>query len=240
MCAPTSSTAADGCARPAYAANSTSAAPRWPAATWARPPAATAARFLPDPFAAEPDARMYRTGDLVRWTDDGALEYLGRTDGQIKLRGVRIEPAEIETVLAAHPGVAQVAVAAHGGDGTAGAPHLAAHFVPAPRRPRDGTRPSPAAAADGPDQQELRSWAAARLPAAMVPAVYIAHDALPLTPQGKLDRAALPSRTPARPPAQRRARAPHTNARCAPCSPRSSACPKPAPTTTSSPSAATP
>ncbi|WP_037774854.1 non-ribosomal peptide synthetase [Streptomyces albus] len=179
-------------------------------------PAATAARFLPDPFAAEPDARMYRTGDLVRWTDDGALEYLGRTDGQIKLRGVRIEPAEIETVLAAHPGVAQVAVAAHGGDGTAGAPHLAAHFVPAPRRPRDGTRPSPAAATDGPDQQELRSWAAARLPAAMVPAVYIAHDALPLTPQGKLDRAALPSRTPARPPAQRRApRTAHERTVCA-------------------------
>ncbi|WP_369209146.1 thioesterase domain-containing protein, partial [Streptomyces sp. PU-14G] len=141
--------------------------------------------------------RMYRTGDLVRWTDDGTLAYLGRADEQIKLRGVRIEPREVEAVLAGHPRVAHVAVAAQRTESPEGPLHLAAHIVPAPRAPGDDDT-QPAAGLVG---AELRSWAAGRLPAAMVPAVYVTHDALPLTPQGKLDRAALPTRSATAPPA---------------------------------------
>ncbi|MGI5349246.1 amino acid adenylation domain-containing protein [Streptomyces sp. CA-250714] len=178
-------------------------------------PELTAQKFLPDPFAAAdpsdadgPYSRMYRTGDLVRWTDDGVLEYLGRTDGQLKVHGVRIEPQEVESVLARHPHVAQVAVAVQraGDDPESGPVHLAAHVVPAPRASGNG-RPSPAplsephASGDGSpsplsappslDPAELRSWAASRLPSAMVPAAFYTHEALPMTPQGKLDRAAL-------------------------------------------------
>ncbi|MEU2608443.1 amino acid adenylation domain-containing protein [Streptomyces albus] len=140
-------------------------------------PRLTAERFLPDPFGG-PGERMYRTGDLARWASDGVLEYLGRTDDQVKIRGVRIELGEVEKVLARSPAVAHAAVTVRkspgglGGGGT-----LVAHVVPA-----DDRDVSPAA---------LRAHAAAHLPAAMVPAVYVTLPKLPLTPSGKLDRKAL-------------------------------------------------
>ncbi|SDH95965.1 nonribosomal peptide synthetase DhbF [Sinosporangium album] len=124
-------------------------------------------RFLPDPFTG---GRMYRTGDLARLRADGGLEFAGRADEQIKLRGYRIEPGEIESTLRDHPGVADAVVLLDG-------ERLAAHLVAAP-----GERPAAGA---------LREHAAARLPAYMVPAAFAWHGALPLTPHGKLDRRVL-------------------------------------------------
>ncbi len=134
----------------------------------------TAERFVPDPFDGRSGARLYRTGDRVRWRADGTLEFLGRTDRQVKLRGHRVELGEVETVLRRHPGVREVAVAI-GGEGSAA--RLAAYYVP------NGTPLS---------DSDLRRWAEDRLPDVMVPAVWIALDTMPLTPNGKLDRAALP------------------------------------------------
>ncbi|HST59981.1 MAG TPA: amino acid adenylation domain-containing protein, partial [Longimicrobium sp.] len=146
-------------------------------------PALTAERFLPDPFGPA-GSRMYRVMDLVRWTDAGELEYFGRTDFQVKIRGFRIELGEIETVLAAHPGVREAVVTAWD-DGT-GERRLVAYATP----------PAEGEAASGP---ELRRWAADRLPEYMVPSLFVAIDALPQTPNGKLDRRALPDPGPARP-----------------------------------------
>ncbi|MED7924030.1 amino acid adenylation domain-containing protein [Nonomuraea sp. LP-02] len=133
-------------------------------------PGLTAGRFVADPFG-PPGSRLYRTGDLARHRPDGALEFLGREDGQLKLLGHRVEPAEIEARLTEHPGVAGAAVALRGG-------RLVAWVVPAP-----GAEPDPA---------ELSAHLAGTLPAPMVPAAYVTVDALPLNPVGKLDRAALP------------------------------------------------
>ncbi|MET9440335.1 amino acid adenylation domain-containing protein [Streptomyces sp. NPDC006610] len=159
-------------------------------------PALTAERFVADPFG-PPGSRMYRTGDLARWTHDGVLEYLGRGDDQVKVRGVRIELPEIEAVLARHPRIAHAAVAVHrsGPDSHT----LAAHVVP-----------------DGPvDIADLRSWTATRLPAAMVPSAFLLHDALPLTAHGKLDRAALPAVTDRPAPSGRPPRTGREQALCA-------------------------
>nr|ASV46750.1 putative multi-domain non-ribosomal peptide synthetase [uncultured bacterium] len=120
--------------------------------------------------------RLYRSGDLVRRLPDGALEYLGRLDHQVKIRGLRIEPGEIEHALREHPQVEAAAVVAYAADG--GDTRLAGYVVPAD--------PGPAAG-------DLRAHLAARLPAHLVPAVFVPLDALPLSANGKLDRAALPA-----------------------------------------------
>ncbi len=146
-------------------------------------PAATAARFVPAPRdGGERDGeRLYRTGDLGRYRRDGAVVALGRGDRQVKVRGVRVEPAEVEAALAAHPAVAEAAVIARG-DGDAR--HLVAAWVAAA-----GAAPPPAEA--------LRDHLRARLPEAMVPAVLVALPALPLTPNRKLDRDAIAAAAPA-------------------------------------------
>ncbi|WP_442815404.1 amino acid adenylation domain-containing protein [Streptomyces sp. NBC_01324] len=138
-------------------------------------PGTTAERFVADPFGG-PGERMYRTGDLVRRRADGAVEYLGRTDRQVKIRGNRIELGEIEAALAALPGVARGAVIVRDGA-------LAGYAVPAP-----GTVL---------DTDALRAALAEALPAPMVPGTVLALDTLPLTPSGKLDQNALPSAAPA-------------------------------------------
>ncbi|HEX7360856.1 MAG TPA: amino acid adenylation domain-containing protein [Bryobacteraceae bacterium] len=139
-------------------------------------PEVTRARFLQDPFTGDSRSRIYRTGDLVRHLPDGNLEFLGRSDAQLKVRGYRIEPGEIEAALAGHPNVSEAAViSAAGADGK---PMLAGYFVPI------GAPPSVA---------ELRGYLAERLPDYMVPALLLPIDRLPLTANGKVDRAALPS-----------------------------------------------
>ncbi|WP_410592315.1 non-ribosomal peptide synthase/polyketide synthase [Amycolatopsis sp. lyj-23] len=139
-------------------------------------PGLTAERFVPDPFGA-PGERMYRTGDVVRRGPGGELEFLGRSDDQVKLRGFRIELAEVEAVLAAHPALAQAVATVH--TDSAGTRRLIAHVVPAPGRTAD-----PA---------ELRAHAAAALPEYMVPAVVLVLAELPLNRNGKVDRRALPA-----------------------------------------------
>ncbi|MEV5652285.1 non-ribosomal peptide synthase/polyketide synthase [Nocardia sp. NPDC052254] len=148
-------------------------------------PELTAERFVADPFAgsesdAGPGARMYRTGDLVRWTADGEVEYLGRTDSQVKLRGLRIELGEIETVLGQVPGVGRAVVVVRD-DAGAGA-QLVAYLV--------GIGES---GPDAIDTARVRGVAARQLPGYMVPAAYVLLDALPVNASGKLDRAALPA-----------------------------------------------
>ncbi|WP_244121399.1 non-ribosomal peptide synthetase/type I polyketide synthase [Burkholderia gladioli] len=141
-------------------------------------PALSAAAFLPDPFAPEAGARMYRTGDLARRLPDGNLVYLGRNDGQLKLRGLRIEPGEIEARMRGFAGIGEAVVMVR--DEVEGG-LLAAYY----------TRRGGAAAAVS--AEALREHLAAGLPAHMVPQALVALDALPLMPNGKLDRKALPA-----------------------------------------------
>ncbi|HET6707850.1 non-ribosomal peptide synthetase, partial [Amycolatopsis sp.] len=142
----------------------------------------TAERFVADPYG-PPGTRMYRTGDLARWTGDGALDYVGRADDQVQLLGVRVEPGEIEAVLAGHPEVARAAVAVR--ESAAGTPVLAGFVV---------------AAAGGVDLDAVRDHAAERLPANLVPATLVVLDELPRSRvSGKLDRAALPAVAPEAP-----------------------------------------
>ncbi|MGV4982289.1 non-ribosomal peptide synthetase [Streptomyces sp. NRAIS4] len=138
-------------------------------------PAATAERFVPCPFGPA-GALMHRTGDRVRWGTDGRLEYVARADAQVDVRGVRVEPAEVEEVLCEHTGLAQSVVVVHA-DGS-GQQHLVAYVVPAGGR---------TVSAD-----ELRRFAAGRLPESMVPSVFTVLDRLPVTAGGRVDRAALP------------------------------------------------
>jgi aspartate racemase len=143
-------------------------------------PGATAGRFVPDPFSGEPGARLYRTGDRVRWRSDEALEFLGRPDGQVKLRGFRIEVQEIEHALARHPAVRHCAVLLR--EDRPGEKALVAYVVT--HAASDG-----ASGALGP---ELRAHLRSQLPAYMVPAAIVQLEALPLNRNGKLDRKALP------------------------------------------------
>ncbi|MGP4105088.1 amino acid adenylation domain-containing protein, partial [Nonomuraea sp. KM90] len=138
-------------------------------------PDLTADRFLPDPFGAHPGARLYRTGDLARYLPDGELEFVGRADHQVKIRGHRIELGEIEARLAGHPQVAQAVVAVRETGG--GHRQLIGYLVAAGERPAEGA---------------LRASLAETLPDYMIPAGYVYLDAFPLTPNLKIDRAALP------------------------------------------------
>ena len=181
-------------------------------------PGLTAETFIADPLASNPGARLYRSGDLVSWNPDGTLAFHGRIDQQIKLRGFRIEPVEIETLLLRHPAVAQAAVVLRLDDPAN--PRLIAYWVlqtPGPSgaaddvgavvraaaaassnqtasaiaaAPTPTSRPSPASPAAA---HQLRSFLAERLPDPMVPSAFVALAALPLTTNGKLDRNALPA-----------------------------------------------
>ncbi|MCP4668369.1 MAG: amino acid adenylation domain-containing protein, partial [Deltaproteobacteria bacterium] len=142
-------------------------------------PDLTAERFVPDPFAgpSEAGARLYRTGDLVRTLAAGRMDFLGRIDHQIKLRGHRIELGEIETLLGRHPGVDEGVVVVRD-------ERLVAYLVPA--------GPKPAV-------EELRGFLREQLPEYMVPSLFVTLESLPLTPNRKVDRRALPSPEGARP-----------------------------------------
>ncbi|NEW52222.1 amino acid adenylation domain-containing protein [Nocardia cyriacigeorgica] len=144
---------------------------------YAGAPGLSAGRFVAHPFGAEPGERMYRTGDVVRWTTNGELEYLGRTDFQVKLRGLRIEPGEIETVLASVDSVVRAVVVVRNDHGVG--EQLVAYVVEA--------EPDTVTA------ESLRAAAARALPGYMVPAAYVVLDALPVNASGKLDRGALPA-----------------------------------------------
>jgi amino acid adenylation domain-containing protein len=139
-------------------------------------PALTAERFIPHPFAEEPGARLYRTGDRVRFLGDGEIEFLGRLDNQVKVRGYRVEPGEIENLLREHPDVADAVVAVR--EPRPGDRRLAAYVVSATKREIDA--------------QALRRHLEKLVPGYMVPSAFVVLEALPLTPTGKVDRESLP------------------------------------------------
>jgi amino acid adenylation domain-containing protein len=138
-------------------------------------PEATAEKFVPNPFASGENKLMYRTGDLARWCEDGVIEFLGRIDTQVKVLGHRIEPGEVETVLRMNKDVSQVCVVADSGEN--GSKRLVAYYVPS--------------ATAGPSPSDLRKFLAGKLPHYMVPALFVPLNALPLSPNGKVDRTAL-------------------------------------------------
>ncbi|HAU1410626.1 TPA: amino acid adenylation domain-containing protein, partial [Legionella pneumophila] len=148
-------------------------------------PELTAERFIANPFVSEEDKargrnlRLYRTGDLCRYLEDGNIEYIGRIDNQVKIRGFRIELGEIETVLLSHAAVKEAVVVAQ--DVGDGAKRLVGYYVLRPE------------AADGVSASDVRDYLKGRLPEYMVPSFLVAMEAMPLTPNGKLDRKALPA-----------------------------------------------
>jgi amino acid adenylation domain-containing protein len=141
-------------------------------------PGLTAERFLPDPFTEGTSARMYRSGDRARWRADRTLEFLGRLDHQVKIRGVRVEPGEVAATLAAHPGVAEAIVIAREDGQTA--PCLVAYIVAAVGIEVAGA-------------EDLRVFLRGRLPDAMIPSAFVFLDSMPRTPNGKVDTRALPA-----------------------------------------------
>lgn len=144
--------------------------------------AVTAARFVPNPHDDLPGARLYKTGDMARYREDGSIEFIGRADHQVKIRGYRVELNEIATVLGRHPSVRESIVSVR--ESGPGGKRLVAYFVAKP--------------ACEASQQELRDFLAERLPDYMVPSAFVRLDQLPLSPNGKVDRKALPD-PPARP-----------------------------------------
>jgi amino acid adenylation domain-containing protein len=148
---------------------------------WNRPDL-TAERFIPNPFSPTPGARLYKTGDLARFLPDGNIEYLGRIDHQVKVRGFRIELGEIEAALVSHPAVGEAVVIAR--EDTPGDQRLVTYYTAV-----ETSAPDAAAL----DAEHLRAHLLARLPEYMVPAAYVRLTSMPLTPNGKLDRKALPA-----------------------------------------------
>lgn len=146
-------------------------------------PGLTACRFVADPDPARPGRRLYRTGDLIRRRADGNLEFVARVDRQVRIRGFRVEPLEIESVLSRHPGVAETVVSVH--EPAPGDRRLVAYVVPGP----DGM----------PAVGELRRHLDGELPAYLVPAAFVELDAIPLTANGKVDRDRLPAPDDGRP-----------------------------------------
>ena len=145
-------------------------------------PGLTAERFIADPFTSAKNARMYKTGDLARWLEDGDIEFLGRNDYQVKIRGYRIELGEIEARLSEHPGVREAVVVAH--EDTPGDKRLIAYYT---------TSLSDDSKDNALSVKQLRSHLLVSLPEYMVPAAYVRLESFPLTPNGKLDRKALPA-----------------------------------------------
>ena len=141
-----------------------------------RRPGLTADRFVPDPFSPQPGARLYRTGDVCRALPGGELEFLGRVDRQVKVRGFRVELGEIEAVMVRHDAIAAVAVAAL--DSGSGMKRLVAYVSPPPGREIE--------------VPELRAWLSDRMPNYMIPTTFVVLDKLPLNPSNKIDRRALP------------------------------------------------
>lgn len=165
---------------------------------WQRPDL-TAEKFIPDPFSGDAGARLYRTGDICRHGPDGRIEFLGRKDAQVKIRGFRVELEEVERVLSAHPQVRQCTVVVR--EDRPSNKRLVAYVVMKPRN-TNGHGPGFHPAAD--DQPDLKSFLQNQLPAFMVPDLVMLLDSMPLTPNGKVDRKALPVPTaqsglPARP-----------------------------------------
>ena len=157
-------------------------------------PAETAERFVPHPFAGDSARRLYRTGDIARYHPDGDVEFLGRSDDQLKIRGFRIEPREVQAALSRHPDVREAVVVAS--DGGAGEKRLIAYLVPAGET--------------GPSRDELRRFLFEVLPDYMIPSAFVTLEVLPLTRNGKVDRAALPVPSEVRPDPEKAFVAPRT------------------------------
>ncbi len=152
-------------------------------------PELTARKFIPNPWSQSSENRwLYKTGDLVRWLADGSIEFVGRIDSQVKLRGFRVELGEIENILSQHPGIRNCAVTVHSHN--SGDRKLAAYFVSQGRK--------------APSLPELRDFLKQKLPDYMIPSSFVRLDALPLTPNGKVDRKSLPEPERVRPELEKR------------------------------------